>query len=97
MTALQQDRLAKLVAFLNQAGQDVSPLAELINLVEALQQEVERLRQQLQQAEKERGQLLVAWSRERISDEELDRRSKEGGGCSTAELLQRLEQSCAAP
>ena len=92
MTALQHDRLAKLVAFLNNAGQDVSPITELIGLVESLQEDCELLRGKVQQIEKERNQILVAWSRERVSDEELERRGKDkAGSCTTAELLQRLE------
>jgi hypothetical protein len=34
--------------------------------------------------------LLVDWSKARVSDEELDRRMQEPGGCTLAEIWERL-------
>lgn len=66
-----------------------------------LQAEREQLRQCVQnlQAEcarltKERSLLLHALADRLFSEEELDRASKETGGCSLAEIWERLEKTC---
>jgi hypothetical protein len=51
-----------------------------------LQAECDRLRA-------ERGHFMHAWADLAISEEELDRRSQEAGGCSLDELMQRLEKA----
>jgi hypothetical protein len=51
--------------------------------VQQLEAECDRLRA-------ERSQLLHAWADMQVTDEELNRRSREPGGCSLAQLLERL-------
>lgn len=91
------DELASRLQFL---GQDVVPLAEVRDLVEQLQTERDQLRQQVKELESERDRLrtehkmlLHAWADLRFSEEELERREQEPGGCSLAEIWQRLEQA----
>lgn len=93
-------RFVEVSARLELLGHDLLALGELRRFVEQLQAERDSLRGQVAalQAEnarvrEERSRLLHAWGDRHISEEELDRRSREPDGVSLAELLQRLEHA----
>jgi uncharacterized coiled-coil DUF342 family protein len=92
-------KLTELSARWELLSQDLDVLARLPQLVaqlqserDSLRQEVEQLRAERDKLRTERNHLLHAWADEHISEEELDRRSKEPGGCSLAEIWARLEK-----
>jgi predicted nuclease with TOPRIM domain len=75
-------------------------LTALLQQVEQVEAERDELRQRVTQLEgecnrlrAERSQLLHAWADTQITEEELDSRSREPGGCSLAELLERLQKA----
>jgi predicted nuclease with TOPRIM domain len=75
-------------------------LTALLQQVEQVQLERDQLQQRVKQLEgecarlrAERSQLLHAWADTQITEEELDRRSREPGGRSLAELLERLQKA----
>ncbi len=92
--------LADVASRLERLGQDLLSLAGLRQLLEQLQTERSQLQQRVQQLQDEcdrlkleRSQLLHAWADMQITDEELERRSREPGGCSLSEILERLERA----
>jgi predicted nuclease with TOPRIM domain len=79
-------------------AQFASELTEVLQLVDQVQAERDQLKQRVEHLEAEcrrlgaeRSQLLHAWADTQITEEELDRRSREPRGCSLAELFQKLE------
>src|SRR5262249_8357927 len=85
-------KLVEVTSRLESLGHDLLSVAELRRFVEQLQAERDLLRRRVATLEAERSQLLHAWANQLVSEEELERRSREPGGCSLAELLARLEQ-----
>ena len=82
---------------LAQLGSELTEVLELVGQVQAerdqLKQRVEHLEAECRRLSAERSQLLHAWADTQITEEDLDRRSREPGGCSLTELLQKLEQT----
>lgn len=74
--------------------------AELMGAIDKLQTERDQLLQRVAQLEavckqlsKDRSELLHTWADTwELSEEELDRRAKEPGGRSLAEIIARLEK-----
>ena len=73
--------------------------AELTEAIEQLQAEGDQLRERVAQLEaecrrlsSERSMLLHAWADTQYTEEELQQRAKEPGGCSLAEIMERLEK-----
>jgi uncharacterized coiled-coil DUF342 family protein len=94
-----QLRLDEMTSRLELLGRDVGILTELRQLVARLQAERDQLRQHVTQLETERDQLqtersrlLHAWADLAFTEEELAQAEKEPGGCSLAEIWERLEK-----
>jgi len=90
-------KLAELTARLEPLNQAPALLAELRQMVEQLVAERDQLRQRVEQLQVERDQLqadrshlLHAWADRQVTEEELDHAEKEPGGCSLAEIWERL-------